>query len=59
MIFTRPNIQQKLEQVFDRRQAEVLAEVVEIAYCIMGIKLETRSPHFVREKRRFLRRAGK
>jgi len=32
MLFTRPAIRQKLEQVFEKRQAAVLAEVVEAAY---------------------------
>jgi hypothetical protein len=32
MIFTRPGIRQKLEEVFNPRQATVLAEVVEAAY---------------------------
>ncbi len=32
MLFTRPAIQQRLEQAFERRQAAVLAEVIEAAY---------------------------
>jgi len=32
MLFTRPAIRQKLEQVFEKQQAAVLAEVVEAAY---------------------------
>ena len=40
MLFTRPAIRHKLEQVFEARQAEVLAEVVEIAYADLRQSLE-------------------